>query len=84
MVGADDWCRTLLGMEIMITLLWLLGLVACLILLGRILQGRRAESTLDEPCCLKYRLFPNPLESLQQRRRTRKQHIVFKHLSRLD
>ncbi len=69
--------RHIVVMEIILTWLWLIGIVAFLIFVGYLLQARRGE-----PHCLQVRLVPNRLELFHQRRR--QPHPIFKRLSRLS
>ena len=69
-------------MEIVLAGLWLIGIVAFLILVGYLLQGRQDEQSSHGSYCLKYRPLPNYLELFRQRRR--QPHPIFKRLSRLS
>jgi len=69
-------------MEIILTWLWLVGLVAFLVLVGYLFQGCRDDQSSRGLFSLKDRLLPKHMELFQQRRR--KRHIIFKRLSRLN
>jgi hypothetical protein len=67
-------------MEIILAWLWLIGIVAFLVLVGCLLQGRQSRRSY----CLKDRLLPDRMELFHQRRQGRKRHIIFRHFSRLS
>jgi hypothetical protein len=71
-------------MEIILAWLWVVGLVAFLVLVGFLLQGRRADQSSCGLYCFGDRLLPHRIELFRQRRRRRKQYIIFKHFSRLN
>ena len=62
-------------MEIILAWLWLIGIVAFLVLMGSLLQGRRDEQFSRGSYYLEAQLLPNRIELFQQRRR--KRHIIF-------
>ena len=78
----DNVYGPIVVMEIILTWLWLVGVVAFLILVGYLLRGCRDDQSARGLYCLKDRLLPNRLELFQKRRR--KRHIIFKHFSRLS
>ena len=69
-------------MEIVLSWLWPIGIVAFLILVGYLLQGRRGEQSSRGPYGSGDRLIPDRLGLFHQRRR--QQHPIFKRLSRLN
>ena len=71
-------------MEIILTWLWLIGIVAFLILVGCLLQGYRDDQSSRGLYCLGDRLLPDRMELFRQRRQRRKRHIIFRHFSRLS
>jgi len=64
-------------LELMLAWLWLIGIVAFVILVGWVWQGRR-----EEPHGVRVRLVPSRLELFHQRRR--QPHPIMKRLSRLS
>lgn len=71
-----------MSLEIILAWLWLVGLMAFLILVGCLLQGRRGKQFSRGSYGLGDRLLPNRIELFHQRRRKRR--IIFKHFSRLS
>ena len=69
-------------MEIILTWLWLVGIVAFLVLVGYLLQGCRDEQSSRGPYGSGDRPLPDRIELFRQRRRRR--YIIFKHFSRLN
>ena len=82
MVVHHTVCGDPVIMEIILAWLWLIGIVAFLIFVGYLLQGRRGEQSSRGPCGLGDRLLPDRLGLFHQRRR--QQHPIFKRLSRLS
>ncbi len=76
----DDIYGHIVVMEIIITWLWLVGIVAFLVLVGYLFRDRRNKRFSRGSYCLKVRLLPDHMELFQQRRR--KRHSIFKHFSR--
>ena len=76
-----DYCRgrDLVPLDIILSLLWVIGVLAFLVLVGYLLQGRRGDLFLGGPYCLKYRPLPNYLESFH--RRQQKRQLRFKRKS---
>ena len=62
---------------------WLIGIVAFLLLVGWVWQGRQKVQSFHEPHGIKIRHVPNHLELFHQRRR-RQPHRLFKHWSLLN
>ena len=75
-------CGHIMVMEIVLAWLWLAGIVAFLILVGYLLQGRRGEQSSRGSYGSGDRLIPDRLGLFHQRRR--QQHPIFKRLSRLS
>jgi len=69
-------------LEIILAWSWFIGIVAFMILVGRLLQARRSEPASHESCSLQIRRVPNRLELFHQRRR--QPHPLVKRLSRLS
>jgi len=65
-------------MEIVLAWLWLIGIVAFLILVGYLLQGRQDEQSSRGPDGSGDRLLPDRIELFRQRRH--QQHPIFKRL----
>ena len=69
-------------LEVILAWSWLIGIVAFVVLIGRLLQTRLSESASHEPCSVQIRRVPNSLELFHQRRR--QAHPLVKRLSRLS
>ena len=74
----DNVYGPIVVVEIILPWSWLIGIVAFLVLVGYLLQGRR------ESYCLKSSPLPDHLELFRQRQRRRQQHPTLKRLSRLN
>ncbi len=68
--------------ELMLAWLWFMGIVTLVLLVGRLIRGRRSNWLASGPNCLQVRLIPNRLALFHQRKQDRLP--IFKHLSRID
>ena len=83
--GVDDNVYgRIMVMDIILTWLWLIGIVAFLILVGYLVQGRQNKLSSRGSYYLEARLLPDRMELFRQRRQRRKRHLIFKHFSRLN